>query len=391
MGGIVSGVVNAAKSVWNSVKSFAYNCYQTVSHFVQNVGYAAYRAVNTVKQFVETKVSGNIVKVVSVAALVASSAINAVLGVFKLVLLVSGLLFLSIYLTAKIKFGPTKKSQKKEINPNVPSKESEVEQNEINQVNLNYENNAPDYDQELRQKAFDHSKEFLEHVKSFIQDIENFQGLDHYPRREYTYHFTLDGVKSIVKNKEDDKDEDLEEEEDENDNDNNEIDQENINENNDENNKGKKDNKKGEKKEEKKEENKEENKNEIINENNNKNKDKDKNNNDLNKKQDKKEDDNKNDKDDFNEKNNIKENVLVSIVWFEYNGHVFNLQFTNEISNEEIHRKIMKTHINNLKVFLKGEFDVKINEVEDENFIEDDIYKIDNITTLDITLTKNIY
>ena len=51
----------------------------------------------------------------------------------------------------------------------------------------------------------------------------------------------------------------------------------------------------------------------------------------------------------------------------------------------------METHINNLKVFLKGEFDVKINEVEDENFIEDDIYKIDNITTLDITLTKNIY
>ena len=421
MGGFVSSVVSVAKSCYNSVKSFVSGCYQSASYVVHSVGQSISNTVTKAKEFYNTKVNGTIKKVVKVVSLVTCLAIGTVLVKSPLGLLVDLILFIGIYITNKILFSPVnrKQVQKSQEAEQKDNSNDEQRNESIAQFNINYENNAPDFDRELKKKAFDHSKEFLENVKSFIQEMEEFKGLD-YPPKRYLYHFTLDGVKSIMeKEKKDDEDieedeEEEEEKEEENDNSNkNGINEINNNENN--NNRNNKVNNNINNNDNNNNEmniiNNNENNNINFNENNNNkndkgnerhNKDKNKErknnenrdenqneNNDIARNEER--DENKNDNDDFDEKKDIKENVLVSLVWFEYNSHYFILKFTNEISNEEMNKKIMHVHINNLRIYLGREYEVKFNEVEDDNWVEEDINKIDNIKTLDIVITKNEY
>ena len=58
MGGFISGVINAAKSVWNTVKSFANDCWETTKYIAKNTYQAVSHVVNTVREVYETKING---------------------------------------------------------------------------------------------------------------------------------------------------------------------------------------------------------------------------------------------------------------------------------------------------------------------------------------------
>ena len=435
MGGFISGVVNTAKSVWNSVKSFFTFSSENSGHYNQNSAQKNYQGANTIKEYLITKINGNISKILAVTALVAAPVIGAILGSFKLGLLIGIGLFISIHLTRKIIFSkPEIKVPKVEDNPDQKD-DPKVDKKEQRINNLNPEIKRPNFDNELKRKALDHSKDFLEDVKSYIKEIEEFKRLDNYPKKKYLYQFTLDGVNSIKIRKKDDvalkKGENGEEikKDDENENifnnnenkininnninnnqnninnnvnnnenniNNNEIDNDyninnnennniNINENNSENNN-----------EINKENNINDNENNNINNNENNNKiiinnnenniniNENNNENNINNNRN----NNEKDEEDFKEKENIKKSVLVSKVYFRYNRHNFDLKFKNEISKEKIGRKIMEIHINNLKTYLDGEYEVTFNEFADENLVFDDINKIKNFKRVNVVLTK---
>ena len=91
---------------------------------------------------------------------------------------------------------------------------------------------------------------------------------------------------------------------------------------------------------------------------------------------------------DFRENKNLKKNVMTSIVWFSFNGHFYTLMFYNEISNVKIGKDILNKHLNNLKEFFSEEYEVSFKEDEDDYKIVEDIYKIDDITTICIIINK---
>ena len=93
----------------------------------------------------------------------------------------------------------------------------------------------PNFDNELKRKAFDHSKDFLKYLESFIEDVKSSHIKEYYEWKTYTFQFTLDGVKLLRKQKKDDND-DLKENEDDKHINYNENFKENLNINNIENN-----------------------------------------------------------------------------------------------------------------------------------------------------------
>ena len=79
--------------------------YTNLKFFCQNYAQKTFEKVKQgafkAKEYIITKIAGNIEKVLSVAALVSAPVIGAILGNFKLGLLVGLGLFISIYVTWK--------------------------------------------------------------------------------------------------------------------------------------------------------------------------------------------------------------------------------------------------------------------------------------------------
>ena len=176
MGGFISGVVNAAKSVWNTVKSFANDCWETTKYIAKNTYQTISHVVNTVREVYETKINGHVVKMFRNVKAIASKVISDVLNKCELLLLVILEKFVSIYLTAKMIFGP--KKQEKKVQPVIPQKqEQKQKQKQDVKVVINPNPNKHNFDDELKERELDHSKGFLEDVKSYIREMENSKGL----------------------------------------------------------------------------------------------------------------------------------------------------------------------------------------------------------------------
>ena len=208
MGGIVSGIVNAAKSIWNTVKSFANDCWQTTTYYAQKAYQAVSHVVNTIKEVYYTSINGIIVEGVREVKLAASKMteiISNALNNCKLLLSAGLEKFLSVYLTAKMIFGKILDlifNNSTQQLPVIPVEEPvrneirEERQDIIIDINPIIDNNH-NFDNEIKEKELDRSKGFLEDVKSYIREMENFKGPEYPHKKPFSYQFTLEGAISI--------------------------------------------------------------------------------------------------------------------------------------------------------------------------------------------------
>ena len=82
----VSKVANFEKSIWNSIKSFAHYCFQSVLYFGKSVGEGIMNSDKNVIKGCKTYIGGVVKIVKEVATLVASKSIDFVLRNFNLFL-----------------------------------------------------------------------------------------------------------------------------------------------------------------------------------------------------------------------------------------------------------------------------------------------------------------
>ena len=75
MGGVVSGIVNASKKCFEFSKSFFTEAWQTTKNYAQETFEKVKQGAAKAKEYIKTKIAGNIEEVLSVAALVSSPVI----------------------------------------------------------------------------------------------------------------------------------------------------------------------------------------------------------------------------------------------------------------------------------------------------------------------------
>jgi len=430
MGSVFSTISSAVKTVWSGIKNVAERAYNFVSNVTTSISYVTHNAIQKATNFVTAKIGGCAITVVKAISLVSETIIQGVIGNFALVIFAASFLILSVYILSSTIYGLFKNNNNNN-NKNNPLK-NEQKKETVTVVAPTY-SNSPNYDRDIKKKSFDHTDKFLMDINSYINNLEANFDINTTKGYYYTFDQNGKGVSKIDKNKDDDLD-DLEFDSDDDNNnkvnkdDNNKNDKDDNDINDDENKIGDKQDKDFDKNEiqeerEEKDDNaniKENGKNNIQNklekDDDNVNiKENDKNNiqnklekdddnanmkeNDKNNIQNKleKDDDNANINNQFRENEYVKNNVMTSFVTIEKVESLYEINFTNSVSNLECGKKIIKNIENRLKYLFEDDYKIvyivqnENGDNEEKEKLEDiKIENIENIELITIDIAKKI-
>ena len=388
MGSVFSTISSAVKTVWSGIKNVAERAYNFVSNVTTSISYVTHNAIQKATNFVTAKIGGCAVTVVKAISLVSETIIQGVIGNFALVIFAASFLILSVYILSSTIYGLFKNNNNNNNKNNPLKKEKKKET--VTVVAPTY-SNSPNYDRDIKKKSFDHTDKFLMDINSYINNLEANFDINTTKGYYYTFDQNGKGVSKIDKNKDDDLD-DLEFDSDDDNNnkvnkdDNNKIDKDDNDINNDENKIGDKQDKDFDKNEIQ-EEREEKDDNANIKEN------------DKNNIQNKleKDDDNANINNQFRENEYVKNNVMTSFVTIEKVESLYEINFTNSVSNLECGKKIIKNIENRLKYLFEDDYKIvyivqnENGDNEEKEKLEDiKIENIENIELITIDIAKKI-
>ena len=388
MGSVFSTISSAVKTVWSGIKNVAERAYNFVSNVTTSISYVTHNAIQKATNFVTAKIGGCAVTVVKAISLVSETIIQGVIGNFALVIFAASFLILSVYILSSTIYGLFKNNNNNNNKNNPLKKEKKKET--VTVVAPTY-SNSPNYDRDIKKKSFDHTDKFLMDINSYINNLEANFDINTTKGYYYTFDQNGKGVSKIDKNKDDDLD-DLEFDSDEDNNnkvnkdDNNKNDKDDNDINDDENKIGDKQDKDFDKNEIQ-EEREEEDDNANMKEN------------DKNNIQNKleKDDDNANINNQFRENEYVKNNVMTSFVTIEKVESLYEINFTNSVSNLECGKKIIKNIENRLKYLFEDDYKIvyivqnENGDNEEKEKLEDiKIENIENIELITIDIAKKI-